>query len=417
MIKIINPKDCCGCEACVQVCAKKCIGLQRDEKGFLYPKVSEEQCIDCGLCEKVCPVLHPLEAKEPKRIFASKNDNVNERMASSSGGVFILLAKQVINKGGVVFGVAFDDDWNPVHSFTDTIDGLAQFQGSKYVQSRIGDAYSKAKDFLERGREVLFSGTPCQIAGLKHFLRKEYNNLLTVEVICHGVPSPGVWQDYLDYIRQPKNVVNSENTVLSSQHDPPSIKGISFRDKQNGWRKFGFIIRFSADQQEAEKFGLSPVKVEEDIVEYHQNNLFMRAFLKNLILRPSCFSCPAKWGRSGADISLGDFWSIGRYLKEWNDDKGVTLVYLNSNKGCDYYGRIKCSEIALDPSVHYNNMYYSSTVEKYPSEKFWSQYKQEGLNCILPIYNAITLSNKTNFFSRSYSRFKRIIKSLFNTLK
>ena len=413
MIQISNPKDCCGCEACVQVCSKRCIDLHRDEKGFLYPQVNEQMCIDCGLCDKVCPVLHPSEKREPQQIFASKNPNENERKNSSSGGVFILIAKQIISQGGVVFGVTYDKDWNPVHSFSESIEGLAHFQGSKYVQSRIDGAYSKAKSFLEEGREVLFSGAPCQIAGLKHYLRKEYRNLLTVEVICHGVPSPGVWQDYLDYIRQPKNVVNSENTVLSSQHETPSIKGISFRDKQKGWRKFGFIIRFSADQQEAEKFGLSPVKVEEDIVEEHQNNLFMRAFLKNLILRPSCFSCPAKAGRSDADISLGDFWSIGRYLKEWDDDKGVTLVYLNSEKGQNYYRLIKCFDIALDPSIRYNKMYYESTMEKYPSDKFWSQYKQNGLDCILPIYNALNTSNRSSLSSRVIMKFKTTLKSLF----
>lgn len=400
MIHLSNPNNCCGCEACVQVCGKHCIDLVRDEKGFLYPQVKEEQCVNCSLCEKVCPVLHPFDAKEPQQIYASKNNDVNERKASSSGGVFILLAKQVISRGGVVFGVTFDDEWNPVHSFSETIEGLAQFQGSKYVQSRICGSYVRVKEFLDIGREVLFSGTPCQIAGLKHFLHKEYSNLLTVEVICHGVPSPGVWQDYLDSIRRPKGSGTGENTVLSSLNDTSSIEGISFRDKQNGWRKYGFVVRFSVDQKETEKFGLSSVKAKEGIVEYHQENLFMRAFLKNLILRPSCFFCAAKSGRSGADISLGDFWSIDRYLKEWNDDKGVTLVYLNSDKGQNYYHLIKCADMALDPTVHYNKMYYESTSEKYPSEKFWEAYKQQGLNSILPIYNAITPSKKTQFYKR-----------------
>lgn len=412
MIQISNPKDCCGCEACVQVCAKQCISLLRDEKGFLYPRVSEEQCVNCGLCEKVCPVIHPFNAKEPKSIFASKNDDETERENSSSGGIFILFAKQVILHGGVVFGVSFDGDWNPIHSYSETLEGLIQFQGSKYVQSRIDGAYVQVKKFLEDGREVLFSGTPCQIAGLKHFLRKEYNNLFTVEVICHGVPSPGVWQDYLDSIRQPRGAVGGENTVLSSQDDVPSIEGISFRDKKNGWRKYGFVVRFSVDQRETEKFGLSSIKAKDDIAEYHKENLFMRAFLKNLILRPSCFSCPAKSGRSRADISLGDFWGIGRYLKDWNDDKGVTLVYINSDKGQDYYRRIKCTDTELNPLVRYNKMYYSSTVERYPNEKFWTQYKQDGLEAILPIYNSLATSNKTNPLKRVYSKLKRILKGI-----
>lgn len=416
MIHLTDPKNCCGCEACAQICSKKCISLHRDEKGFLYPQVCEKSCIDCGLCEKVCPVYHPSEAKEPKQIYASKNDNISERLTSSSGGVFILLAKQTINQGGVVFGVTFDSDWNPIHSFSETVEGLAQFQGSKYVQSRIDGAYVQAKSFLDAGRRVLFSGTPCQIAGLKLFLRREYDNLLTVEVICHGVPSPKVWQDYKDSIRRPKGAGVGEKTVLSSLNETPSIEGISFRNKQNGWRKYDFVVRFSADQREAGKFGLSSIKAEKEKREYHRDNLYMKAFLKNLILRPSCFSCPAKSGRSGADMSLGDFWSIGRYLKEWNDDKGVTLVYLNSDKGCDYFGSIRCSKIELDPSINYNKMYYASTAEKYPSEEFWSRYKREGLDCVLPICNTLTASNKPSICSRLYAKFKTIVSSFFSRI-
>ena len=411
MIHISNPKDCCGCEACVQVCSKHCIDLHRDDMGFLYPHVNEELCIDCSLCEKVCPILHPFENKEPQQVFASKNTNANERKSSSSGGLFILLAKQVISHGGVVFGVTYDKEWNPVHSFSENMDGLAQFQGSKYVQSRIDGAYTKAKSFLDEGREVLFSGTPCQIAGLKHFLRKKYNNLLTVEVICHGVPSPGVWQDYLELIRRPQGTSAGNNTVLTSLNETPSIEGISFRDKQNGWRKFGFVVRFSDDQSATGKFGLSSVNAY-NINEYHKENLYMKAFLNNLILRPSCFSCPAKAGKSNADISLGDFWSIKRFLKEWDDDGGVTLVYLNSDKGQDYFQHLACDNIELNPAIRYNKMYYESTSEKYPSEKFWEAYRQQGLKSILPISNSITSSKKTRFYQHVVTKLRRILKTI-----
>lgn len=417
MIQISNPKDCCGCETCVQVCAKQCISLHRDEKGFLYPRVIEEQCVNCGLCEKVCPVLHPFNEKEPKNIFASKNDDERERENSSSGGIFILFAKQVILHGGVVFGVTFDDNWNPVHSFSETLEGLTQFQGSKYVQSRIDSAFVHVKRFLEDGREVLFSGTPCQIAGLKHFLHKDYEKLLTIEVICHGVPSPGVWKDYLDSIQRPKNGIIGNNPTMSSQKKSLTIKSISFRNKQEGWQKFNFVVRFLSDNRDSSKLSLTSENVKENIVEFHQENLFMRAFLKNLILRPSCFSCPAKSGRSGADISLGDFWSINQHLKEWNDDKGVTLVYINSDKGQDYYRHIKCSKIELNPLVHYNKMYYSSTVERYPNEKFWTQYKQDGLEAILPIYNSLATSKKANPYKHVYSKLKKQLKVFINKLK
>ena len=197
MIEIKDKKDCCGCSACVQRCPKQCITLKEDNEGFLYPIVDKKTCIDCGLCEKVCPILHQGEPQKPLKVYAAKNLNEEIRRQSSSGGIFTLLAEQVIQEGGVVFGARFDENWEVKHDYTETIEGLAVFRGSKYVQSRIEDNYKKAEEFLKQGRKVLFSGTPCQIAGLKRFLRKEYEELLTVDFVCHGVPSPGVWRKYL----------------------------------------------------------------------------------------------------------------------------------------------------------------------------------------------------------------------------
>lgn len=197
MIDILDKKDCCGCSSCVQRCPKQCITLKEDNEGFLYPIVNKEICISCGLCEKVCPVLSQGEPRKPLKVYAAKNQDEEIRRQSSSGGVFTLLAEQVIREGGVVFGAIFDENWEVKHDFAETIEGLAPFRGSKYVQSRIDDNYKKAERFLNQGRKVLFSGTPCQIAGLKRFLRNEYDNLLTVDFVCHGVPSPGVWRQYL----------------------------------------------------------------------------------------------------------------------------------------------------------------------------------------------------------------------------
>lgn len=198
MINIIEKKDCCGCSACVQRCPQQCISLEEDEEGFLYPIINEAACIDCGLCEKVCPVLHSGDAHKPLKVFAAKNNNEKIRVESSSGGVFTVLAELVIDEGGVVFGAKFGEHWDVIHDYTETKEGLAAFRGSKYVQSRIGDCFNKAKSFLVQGRKVLFSGTPCQISGLKRFLGKEYDSLLTVDFICHGVPSPKVWRMYLN---------------------------------------------------------------------------------------------------------------------------------------------------------------------------------------------------------------------------
>lgn len=190
MIEIKDKKDCCGCSACVQKCPKQCISLKEDNEGFLYPEVDKSMCINCGLCEKVCPVLHQGESRKPLKVYAAKNQDEEIRRQSSSGGIFTLLAEKTIQDGGVVFGARFDEHWEVKHDYTETIEGLAAFRGSKYVQSRMEDNYRKAEMFLKQGRKVLFSGTPCQVAGLKRFLRKYYGNLLTIDMVCHGVPSP-----------------------------------------------------------------------------------------------------------------------------------------------------------------------------------------------------------------------------------
>lgn len=168
MISIKDKQDCCGCAACVQRCPKQCITLHEDNEGFLYPQVDESLCIDCGLCEKVCPVINQADERTPLGVYAVKNPNESVRMQSSSGGVFTMLAEHIIDEGGVVFGACFDECWEVVHSYAETKEALAKFRGSKYVQSKIGSTYQQAEGFLKSGRKVLFSGTPCQIAGLKN---------------------------------------------------------------------------------------------------------------------------------------------------------------------------------------------------------------------------------------------------------
>ena len=193
MIEIIDKAKCCGCHACDNVCPKNCIKIIIDEEGFLYPKINKDICISCNLCEKVCPLINSIDNNEFKSIaYACKNRNEQVRINSSSGGIFFLLCEEVINKNGVVFGATFDDNFNVKHSFTETLEECKAFRGSKYVQSSIGDMYKHAKRFLDQDRTVLFTGTQCQIKGLNIFLGKSYKNLLTVDVICHGVPSQSI---------------------------------------------------------------------------------------------------------------------------------------------------------------------------------------------------------------------------------
>lgn len=326
MIQITEKQNCCGCEACVQACPKKCISMKRDAEGFLYPFADHNTCIDCGLCEKVCPVLNQYDGLEPTKVLAAINKDEDVRAKSSSGGVFTLLAEEIISNGGVVFGACFDEDWQVVMDAAETMEQIASFRGSKYVQARVGDSYARCKQYLDAGREVLFTGTPCQIAGLLHFLRKPYEKLLAVEVICHGVPSPVVWKKYL-------------GEVLSTQGINDRLKGQDY------------TIQYD---KESKKITLTFPRAK---------NAFMRAYLSDLISRPSCSACPAKDGKSHADITLADFWGIECVVPSMYDDRGTSMVLVHTAKGMKAIPFDKLQYEESDKSVlKYNASYLKSSV-------------------------------------------------------
>ena len=350
MIKITQKEHCCGCSACVHICPKHSISFQEDKEGFLYPKVDLETCIDCGLCEKVCPVVNQEPEREPLQVYAAKNDDESIRLKSSSGGVFTLLAEKIIEDGGVVFGVRFNENWEVVHDYADTIEGLEQFRGAKYVQSAVGESFKQAETFLKAGRKVMFTGTPCQIAGLRKFLRKDYENLLTVDFVCHGVPSPLVWHKYLEE-ELARQGDAGKNSVLASPKDAPVLTGVNFRDKSVGWKKFSFVLSFSKASAVGEQNTvLSSVFTEND---------YMRAFLSNLSLRPSCFNCSSKAGKSGADITIGDFWGIENVLPELDDDRGLSLLMLHSQRGLEHFISLRCdvAEVNFTDAIKSNSAY------------------------------------------------------------
>lgn len=305
MISIIDKKDCSGCGACANICPHKSISMSYDEEGFLYPIINTEKCIDCHLCEKICPIhKHPLTARKPHEIRAAINENETIRLQSSSGGIFSLLADYILDSGGVVVGAAYTEDWNVEHIVVSSKTELKRLRGSKYVQSQTKNIYKQVLNNLLEGKLVLFSGTPCQISGLKSFLKKEYENLITIEIFCHGVPSTLVYQKYINEI---------------SKGEP--IYYVNMRDKTEGWKQYHFAVN---------NYTVS-----------WRNDLYMKAFLSNLILRPSCYSCKFKEGRCGSDIALGDFWGAKEVHQELDDDKGLSLVFLNSEKGRNLYLKIK----------------------------------------------------------------------------
>lgn len=304
MIDIKDKHDCCGCEACAQICPKHCITMKSDHEGFAYPEVDRQKCVDCGLCERVCPMHDkPLHSVVPIQTLAAINTDEDVRYKSSSGGLFSMFAERTIQHGGVVFGAEYDTDWTVVHAKAETLKELSRFRGSKYMQSRIGSTFREVKRILQSGREVLFSGTPCQVAGLKKFLGKEYANLLTVDCVCHGVPSPTVWQSYLKSV--------SKNTK--------DVSAVNMRCKSHGWKSYRMkIVGRNGEVLVDEPFDCNP---------------FMKAFLRDMILRPACYSCPFKEGRAGSDITLGDFWGIEHIDPSVDDDRGTSLLLVNTDLG------------------------------------------------------------------------------------
>lgn len=370
MIHIIDKSKCCGCNACVQRCPKQCITMQEDEEGFLYPLVNQSICINCGLCEQVCPVINPNDSKQPLQVFAAKNRSEYQRLRSSSGGIFILLAEYIIKQGGVVFGARFDKNWEVEHAYAETLEELVPLMRSKYVQSRIGNTYKEAEQFLKQGRQVMYVGTSCQIAGLKKFLRKEYENLLAVDFICHGVPSPGVWRRYLEEIKTEQSKNTGINTGSSSLKSMPVITSINFREKQLGgysWSKYGFVVHTkSADS--ANSILLSSNSNE---------NVYMKAFLLNYILRPSCYSCFAKNGKSKSDITISDFWGLRLCMPKFDDDKGVCAVFLHTPKSLNIFKglNVDSNKCSFNDAVKASS-YIKPADSPIFRNKFWHKFKK-----------------------------------------
>lgn len=374
---MINPSEnhaCCGCNACAQICTHKSITLVEDSHGYRYPRVNKDTCVDCGLCEKVCPMLNRQEAVSPKFVCAAINGSDKIRANSSSGGIFTMLAERTLEQGGVVFGACFDGKWEVEHTFVENPKDLERLRGAKYSQSMIGDSYKQAREFLKDGRSVLFSGTGCQIAGLKLFLRKKYDNLLTLEIACHGVPSPKVWREYVQKIS-----------------DGSPLNKIFLRDKRNGWNGYGMSF-IGADGAEL-------------LYERAAANDFMQCFLNDLCLRPSCTNCPAKSGASGADLLLGDFWGIESIHPEMYDNKGSSLVIAYTDKGKSFFDSLDCQKVeaTFEEAYRYNPCVIRSSHESRYAPIFWTKFRRYGIEAV-PMTLKIIRSG----------RFRRVLSLLWN---
>lgn len=330
---ILQTNKCSGCMACLNKCPVGAITkVQKD--GFEYPKINENKCVNCGLCEKVCPVNTIYKTENVKEVYACKNKNDDIRLKSSSGGVFTIMAEKIIENNGVVFGARFDENFNVVHDYTECIDGLATFRSSKYVQSDLKDTFKKVKEFLNEGRKVLYVGTPCQIEGLNAFLNKKYDNLVLVDLICHGVPSKKLWKQYIKYR-------NKENK---------KIKNINFRSKEDTiWYKYNVVFEYENQK---------------DVIT-HSQDVFMKLFLKDYALRESCYECSFKKINRVSDITIADFWGLDKIDQDFFDDKGVTSLIIHSQSGKNFFNEIKKSmeykEMNINDITNFNPMYNKST--------------------------------------------------------
>lgn len=300
----------------MQRCPAQCIRMEEDAEGFAYPVVDADACIGCGACEKVCPMLRPAETRPPRRTLAARCPDERMRLRSSSGGIFPLLAGKILDEGGAVFGAAFTSEWEVVHRTAERPEELDALCGSKYVQSAVADTYRQAEKLLRAGRRVLFTGTPCQIAGLHGYLgRGQYPGLLTAECLCHGAPSPGVWRRY-----------------VREAEKEGRIEEIRFRDKSTGWRNYSVVFSTASGERRMP----------------HRECLYMRGFLRDLYLRPSCYECRFKCGKSGSDLTLGDLWGVERALPFPDDDKGVSLVLVNTPAGAEAFDALPAQTAEVD---------------------------------------------------------------------
>lgn len=379
MIIIEDMSKCTGCHACMSICPKACISMAQDEEGFLYPKINEDSCIGCGACRTTCPIANKsfaIEKRENICAYGAVNQDEDVRLKSSSGGIFTAIAEKIIDKGGVVFGAALNNGFQVEHISVDTYEGLEKLRGSKYVQSTIGNAYKETKKLLLEGKLVYFTGTPCQIGGLYSFLGKDYDNLITQDIICHGVPSPMVWDSYLDTVA-----------------DREKIKDISFRDKVTGWRGYSYTVETKDDV----------------ITEKASTNLMNKAFLRNLCLRPSCYDCSYKTKVRQSDITLADFWGVENVVPELDDNKGTSLVVVNSFKGKAIFEEIchklTVKEVSLDEAIKYNSAMVKSVDKPRKREAFISRVRKKGFNAASKRYL------RDSFITRLKKAVKRLIRA------
>lgn len=397
MKDICASEKCTGCESCRQVCRHNAISMEPDSEGFLHPCVNQALCVDCGLCQKRCPVNTPIHKNEtPLKVFSGWSKDEIVRMSSSSGGAFTEIAKLILSKGGAVFGVAMDENVQARHICVRDEKELSKLQGSKYVQSIIGDTFKEAKEELQKGRLVLFTGTPCQIAGLRNFLQKDYDNLYTLDLICHGVPSPRVFKDYIKCI---------ERRIKEP------VRHIKFRCKKSKRIFYNTGINprveksHSCENQECKYEGA------------YYSDPYIRVFLRDNILRSNCYECPYTSIQRVSDFTLADWWGYQEKeeMDKDYDKKGVSLILCNTAKavdmvkGWDMYVKERTVEEALKTNLSLKKPFPKPTSR----ELFWNEYDSKTFEEMIPLWmypELIPLSTYLRIYHRKWGRAYKTIR-------
>ncbi len=360
---LCNKEVCYGCTACVQVCPNHAIWMQQDEEGFLYPKIDESLCVQCGKCEQACSRMQAQihAAAYPQKALACQVVGNDIRQNSTSGGVFFLLACTVMGKGGSVFGAACNADMEVEHIQATNVRELMKTQGSKYVQSKLGDTFAQVKNALSSGKPVLFSGTPCQVSGLMVYLNKSYDNLITCDLVCHGVPSPTVWRSYV---------------LWQEERHGGKCTQVNFRSKRLGWHCYSMEMKFQNGKAYQETTYADP---------------FSRGFLRNFFLRPSCYHCAFARTERVSDITLADYWGYDE--KEGvvkHDEKGISLVIINTEQGRKVFDQIQkqmlCEERPIEDARQKNPSLRGPSAVPDNRAGFWNDYRMRPFQTVIDRY-------------------------------
>lgn len=370
MQEIVSKNKCTGCTACATICPKKSITLIEDNEGFKHPIIDQEKCINCGLCKKTCPVLNTTENKAINECYVAYNKDDKEKEKASSGAIFSLVANYILDKNGIVIGAAFDNDNKLNHTAITKKEELDKLKGSKYLQSNLNNIFSFVKENI-KDKKILFVGTPCQVAGLKAVVKNE--NLLCIDIVCHGVPSPKLFEKYIKELEEENN---------------DKLINYNFRDKSTGWDTYSNTAKFKNNKK----------------TELAKDNNYMKLFLSDIALRESCYNCNFKIGNKYSDITLGDFWGVQKYYPEMYNKKGVSAIIINTEKGKEIFKKIQSN-------LEYKECKLEEIISGNPSLKKSVEYPKKRNS----FFNELEMCNM-NYLNKKYvkkhSKIKKILRKI-----